>query len=166
LATIAAQVKAASANGWTGQGITSSLAAAVAADSTNHHKTAIGYAENAAAGNLTSFLGQPADSTSILLRYTFDGDANLDGTVNALDFNMLATNYGTGQYWFQGDFNDDGVVGSGDFALLAANYGQVMPTSADVVAAGVVVPEPMIGATVLLLAALTVRSRRDPSIPK
>jgi hypothetical protein len=151
-------VKAASANGWTGEGITSSLAAAVAADSANHHKTAIGYAEDSAIGSPTSFMGQPADSTSILLRYTFDGDANLDGTVNALDFNALASNYGSGQYWFQGDFNDDGVVGSGDFALLAANYGQTMPTSGDVVATGVVVPEPALGGGMLMLAGLFSRS--------
>jgi hypothetical protein len=160
LSTIAAQVKAGSGSGWTGNGITSSTAQAVAADSTNHHKTAVGYAEDSAIGNLTTFLGQPADSTSILLRYTFVGDANLDGKVNALDFNALSNGYGSGLYWSQGDFNDDGTVNSSDFAAMAANYGQVMPTSGDLLPAGVVVPEPMIGGGLLLLLGLLPRHRR------
>ncbi len=36
-----------------------------------------------------------------------DGDANLDGVVNLLDLNALATNYGrTSQNWLGGDFTD------------------------------------------------------------
>ena len=37
------------------------------------------------------------------------GDANLDGTVNYADFQILEANYGLSDTWWeQGDFNDDG----------------------------------------------------------
>jgi hypothetical protein len=56
------------------------------------------------------------------------GDANGDYTVNALDFNILATNFGrSGATWFQGDFNNDGNVNTADFSLLAANFGTTTP---------------------------------------
>ena len=44
---------------------------------------------------ITSFDGQSVDASTIVMRYTFMGDANLDGLVNALDFNALASNYGS-----------------------------------------------------------------------
>jgi plastocyanin len=53
------------------------------------------------------------------------GDANLDGTVNLNDFNVLAANFGqSNRVWEQGDFNEDGSVDLGDFNLLAANFGK------------------------------------------
>jgi Dockerin type I domain len=56
------------------------------------------------------------------------GDANGDYTVNALDFNILATNFGrSGATWSQGDFNNDGIVNTADFSLLAANFGTTAP---------------------------------------
>jgi len=42
------------------------------------------------------------------------GDANLDRRINALDFNEVATNYGSAGGWANGDFNGDGVVNSLD----------------------------------------------------
>ncbi len=78
----------------------------------------------------------------MLLRYTYYGDANLDGTVNALDFNALANNYSKAGVWSSGDFNYSGTVDSSDFAMLAANYGQSLPSSAPAAMLGSVVPEP------------------------
>ena len=58
------------------------------------------------------------------MKYTYAGDANLDGSVNSLDFNALATNFGTSDnLWFNGDFNYDGTVNSLDFNALATNFG-------------------------------------------
>lgn len=55
---------------------------------------------------------------------TFDGDADLDGTVGPSDFNLLATHFAmTGQTWSTGDFDFDGTVGPADFNLLATNFG-------------------------------------------
>lgn len=55
----------------------------------------LSYADASALG-ITNFLGQPGDSSSVLMRYVFTGDANLDGVVNALDFSALASNFDNG----------------------------------------------------------------------
>ncbi len=102
----------------------------------------MGYADNSTLGR-TTFGGQPVGSSAIVIGYTFDGDANLDGTVNMQDFNALAGSFGgTSQIWTQGDFNYDGVVNSLDFAMLwPRNFGQSMPSPSEV-PPGAVVPEP------------------------
>jgi hypothetical protein len=111
---------------WTGGGITSGVAASVAADSGNSHKTALGYAE-ASTFSYTSFGGQTVDSTTVLVKYTWNGDANLDGRVNAIDFNILASNNpaSSGKLWSDADFNYDGAVDTTpDYYLMAPNFGQ------------------------------------------
>ena len=66
------------------------------------------------------------------MRYTWSGDANLDGLVNALDFNALASNFGgaSGKFWHQGDFNYDSKTDLTDFTYLASNFNQILPTAA------------------------------------
>ena len=60
----------------------------------------------------------------------FPGDANNDGTVNLLDFNRLAANFGQSPRTFsQGDFNYDGVVNLLDFNVLASRFGTAIGTS-------------------------------------
>jgi hypothetical protein len=50
-------------------------------------------------------------------------DTNQDGAVNALDFNAVATNFGTsGKDSSQGDLNVDGIVNTLDFDLLASAF--------------------------------------------
>src|SRR5207248_10836474 len=63
---------------WTGPGITSSHAAAVAADSSIVYKTALDYA-TAQQVNKTTFNSESVNPTDVLIRYTLAGDANLDG---------------------------------------------------------------------------------------
>jgi hypothetical protein len=94
----------------------------------------------------------------VLLRYTYFGDANIDGKVNALDFNALASSFGAvEQNWIQGDFNYDGTLDSLDFAALSANF-NVAPMPA--IALGSVVPEPASLMGVLLAGVALRRSRR------
>jgi hypothetical protein len=145
LATVANQIKSAFHGGdWLGAGITSSLASNIAP-----HPTAVGFAEASALGSPATFLGQPADSTSVLMRYVFTGDTNLDGVVNLPDFNALATNFGgAGKGWIQGDFNYDGTINSADFTSLAVNFNSALPAPA----LGSVIPEP---SALMLIAGLT-----------
>ena len=152
IATIANQIKSAFHGGdWQGNGVTSSTANNFIA-----HPTALGYAEASAVGFTGSFLGQSTDSTSVLIRYVFSGDANLDGVVNALDFNAVAGNFGSGgKFWNDGDFNYDGMTGTADFMTLAQNFSQTLPAPA----LGSVVPEP---AMTLVLWVLFPRRRRTP----
>jgi hypothetical protein len=91
------------------------------------------------------------------MRYVYAGDTNLDGVVNALDFNALASSYGSsGKDWFNGDFNYDGIVNTADFTAIAANFGQAMSFAAPPL--GTVVPEP--ASLIAALAALALRRER------
>src|SRR5205814_7074794 len=53
------------------------------------------------------------------------GDANLDGSVDTIDFNILAANFSDNSApgWGAADFNGDGSVDTTDFNLLASNFG-------------------------------------------
>ena len=83
------------------------------------------------AGALASFANQQVDNSSIIIHYSVAGDASVNGIVNALDFNALASNFGaTGQPWLAGDFTYDGIVNSADFGLLSANFSVSVPAAA------------------------------------
>lgn len=165
LAAIAAQIAAGYAAGsWTGPGINSASAASVAADSSNPHKTAIGFAE---ASSIFSsfpamFLNQSVDNTTMLIRYVPSGDADLSGSVDTVDFNLLAASFSaTGQRWVNGDFNFDGSVDTQDFNALAANFGYALPASATLQSQ--LIPEPITlpFAFLILLAGSSRRARRS-----
>jgi hypothetical protein len=158
ISSIRAALQSGYANGaWTGSGIVSSSAAAIAANSSNLHKTAIGYALGSAIGSPSTWFGQSVDGNSVLMRYTIAGDANLDGQVNSSDFTKLAQAFGaTNGFWSQGDFNYDGIVNALDFNILAGNFGQVMSSPA----LGSFVPEPA-AMSALGVIALLARRRRS-----
>jgi hypothetical protein len=160
LSTVGVWVKVGYANGsWTGDRLTSSSAAGQAASA---HKTALGYAEASAiglgAGSI--FFDQTlTDSTAVLIRYTYSGDADLSGNVDTIDFNNLAANFGaSGKAWSQGDFNYDSSVDTVDFNLLASNFGQTLPASSGPAGLGSLVPEP--SAMMLLCIPMLLSSRR------
>jgi len=112
---------------WTGTGITSSAAAA------NSLSYGIGYADSADPGNPANL-----SSGTVEIMYTLLGDANLDGKVNGIDFNLMATNFNQAvtDGWDKGDFNYDGKVNGIDFNLLASNFNQFASQS-DVSAADI-----------------------------
>jgi len=117
----------------------------------------IGYADNATLG-LTEFAGQAVDSTSLLVRYTRLGDANVDGVVNIGDFSLLAASFNQPGSWQAGDFNHDGSVNIADFSLLASNFNQsALGRPAGLHAGGSAVPEPAFS---LLLFPITMLLRR------
>jgi autotransporter-associated beta strand protein len=67
---------------WTGAGITSSTAAQVVA--AEPESVSVAYAVNGdlPLGPYATFRGEGVDDSSVLVRYTRTGDANLDGVVN------------------------------------------------------------------------------------
>jgi hypothetical protein len=117
---------------WTGSGITSSSAAA-------QSDRALG-------------IGQ--DGSDVLVKFTYGGDATLDGSVTIADLGILAANWQAGdRYWFHGDFNYDGSVNIADLGILAANWqkgtagggmGFAEALAMFDVFDGVVVPEPSV----------------------
>ncbi|HZZ43358.1 MAG TPA: autotransporter-associated beta strand repeat-containing protein [Tepidisphaeraceae bacterium] len=117
-----------SAGTWTGTtGITTSTGAANSAQTTG-----IGYAEASLVVGVAggAWYGVSVDGTSLLLKYTYFGDANLDGTVNADDYALIdrgfAKNLPAGTaLWTDGDFNYDGVVNSADYMLADTAFGHL-----------------------------------------
>ena len=66
------------------------------------------------------------------------GDANLDGTVNAMDLNSVGVNWQQNfGAWSRGDFNADNSVNATDLNSLGVNW-------QDSVAIAVPVPEPAV----------------------
>lgn len=157
LTTVKNLITSGYANGaWTGNGIDSKSAAS----NSSTHRTALGYAEASAIGITSTgiFSGQPVDSTSILIRYTLLGDANIDGTVDINDFTRLSTNFNQpSAIWTQGDFNYDGFANALDFNAIASNFGQVLGSALPDLA--VLVPEPMAVGVMLLGITLMKRHR-------
>jgi hypothetical protein len=110
----------------------------------------LGYADNSLLGDST-FDGQSVNANSVLVKYTYAGDANLDGVVNATDLGMMKAN---GSSWMQGDFNYDGIVNGDDYSLfmlgLAEQKGAIAP-----------VPEPGVGAVLsAAIGLITLRRRK------
>ena len=101
---------------WTGFGLASSAAA------NSGRTTALGVIQNAnpntAAALYSTFDGQSASASDVLVKYTYYGDANLDGAVNAADFSLLDAGSVLGRTgWLNGDLNYDGVIDGADYAL-------------------------------------------------
>lgn len=141
LATIRADIYTGYHNHWTGPGLISST---VVGDPV----LGIGYATASSLG-LISAGGVTVQPNDVLIRYTWVGDANLDGVVNGADMAMMSS---TGSTWNTGDFNYNGVVDADDYALFALGYSASG-------GAPVPVPEPaMAGAAALLM--LLPRRRR------
>jgi fibronectin-binding autotransporter adhesin len=68
---------------------------------------------------ITSFDGTSVADGDVLVKYTYYGDANLDGVVDGSDYSRIDNgflNHLTG--WVNGDFNYDGVVDGSDYTLI------------------------------------------------
>jgi hypothetical protein len=128
LSTIASQIQAGYDGGdWLGSGITSSAAA-----NNTSHLTALGVIQNSVDGSLTGaalysnapnsqgpFDGMSLANADVLLKYTYIGDANLDGKIDGSDYSRIDDGYtsqSTG--WFNGDFNYDRAIDGSDYTLI------------------------------------------------
>ena len=109
-----------------------------------------------------TFDGQIVDASSLIAKYTWTGDSNLDGSVTTADFTALSAGFGgSGKVWQNGDYNYDGTMNALDFNALAAHFGATPPP---VPALGTLVPEPgMIG--VIFASLIGISVRRAPDAP-
>lgn len=119
LSAISANIKSGyNAGAWNGNGIITSRG--------NSTRFALGYGEASAIPSAAggTYAGQTVDNTSVIVKYTYFGDANLDGSVDAADFVLLSNNFGaTNSVWTQGNFNYDNTTNAADFVLLSNNFG-------------------------------------------
>jgi len=113
---------------WTGHGITSSYVPMQTG-------TTLGVIRNVANPKLASgpalyslFDGETLVGNEILVKYTWNGDFDLDGKVTSFDYALLDAGFaGTTQIggqagWFFGDANLDGTVDTFDYSLLQSGY--------------------------------------------
>ncbi len=109
---------------------------------------------------LTSFNGISVSATDVLVSYTYLGDTNIDGIVDAADIaRILQGINGQGSGWNFGDLNYDGAINTLDLGrALAALRGQGIPLGQSGVGAGSPIPEP--STLALLLPALAIAQGR------
>ena len=175
---IEAKVKEGFAGGtWAGTGITSSSAAAhpqrlaaLACIDNSDPLSKVGWSSG-----LTSLDGVAVDATSILIKYTYYGDLNLDGIVDSNDYDLIDNTFAAydpldpintapdgGWRWSVGDVTYDGVVDSNDYDKIDNAFKQQTGGLGSNLGLPVPTPEP---ATMLLLglgaAVAIVRKRRS-----
>ena len=113
-------------------------------------------------GILLSSAGNPLANDFSASFFFVAGDADHNRTVNALDFNAMAGNFGASPRSFsQGDFNYDTIVNALDFNILAKAFGfnaiPSLPLSSSLV------PEPALTAVNVLAPLAVLRRRRQRS---
>jgi hypothetical protein len=111
--------------GWDGAGILSSRARG----SNDYTTLALGEAGDvlSLSGHQTAnWNGQTVDSSTVLVKYTYGGDANLDGQINIDDYSNIDSSAAVGgqlKGWFNGDFNYDGEINIDDYSIIDGNIG-------------------------------------------
>jgi hypothetical protein len=114
-----------------------------------------------------TFAGQSVTGATTLAVYTYAGDVNFDGLVDASDYGIIDNYFqfpGTTGY-ANGDFNYDGVIDAGDYGIIDNTFqlqGAPIPMNGGGVSiSGVTaVPEPASLTMLGLTAAATLRRRR------
>jgi hypothetical protein len=158
---------------WNQPGLTTSMADAKTG------KTTIGVSTGKQIRNLgptqtALWGGQIITATSTLAMYTYAGDANLDGTIDAGDYGIIdnfvqvagASGYGNG------DFNYDGFIDAGDYGIIDNNIqaqGAPFPVGdgggGEALASVTAVPEPVAAGWVVATSMMCLcrhRRRRAP----
>ncbi len=123
---------------FTGTGITSTVAAA---DANNLLRFAVGVVQNNIDGAtlFDTFDGVSVGLNDVLVKFTYFGDADLNGFVDDTDFFLINNGYGmTATGWVNGDFDYSGTVDDTDFFLINNAYG----TQGPLLRSGNAVPEP------------------------
>ena len=149
---------------WLGKGVTSSVAAAEAAN----FLTTVGLIDNSdALAGYTTFVGHSVNPTASLAKYTYFGDADLNGLVDSTDYFYIDNGFGTVgsptplQGWINGDFDYSGAVDSTDYFYIdgafAAQGAPILPAPP---LAGSAVPEPSSLGLILLGLGVVANRRR------
>jgi hypothetical protein len=120
---------------WNGDGVVTSMSDA----GVGIQKTTLAVAAAGDVGKST-FAGFSVASTDVLVMYTYAGDANLSGNVDADDYFRIDRGYARGDDGFtNGDFDYSGAIDGDDFFLIDSSFSnQGSPISSGVTA----VPEP------------------------
>ena len=100
---------------WSGYGFASTSAGNL------YNLTALGFASGYDLfGGTGSFDGVSVAAGDMVIKYTYYGDATLDGKVDIDDYGLIDYFSGTssGATWLEGDFTYDGAVNIDDYSLI------------------------------------------------
>lgn len=86
-----------------------------------HPKQVIALVEAAQLGR-DEFAQRTLDDSALIITVALQGDANLDGTVNASDLERVSESFEKAGSWTDGDFTGDGKVDFDDLLRVAQNY--------------------------------------------
>jgi hypothetical protein len=112
---------------WTGSGIVTSSASGGLAT--------LGLAEASDVFHLSGYQtalwnGQTLDATSVMVKFTYSGDADLNGRLDGDDYFVIDSHAGvtppagSSWSWFQGDFDYTTRINGDDYFLLDSNLGR------------------------------------------
>ena len=83
----------------------------------------------AGAINASTFDGDAVSATDILVKATFAGDTNLDGTVDLTDLSTVLNNFGqTTANWTSGNFDGATTIDLTDLSDVLNNFGKTLAT--------------------------------------
>jgi hypothetical protein len=70
-------------------------------------------------GPAATFAGQAIDTTAVLVKYTYYGDADFNGVVNFDDYSRTDAGFSGGKTgWINGDFDLNGTIDFDDYSLI------------------------------------------------
>jgi hypothetical protein len=121
-----------SGGSWTGSGIVTSTSDA-AGGLTSLGVASAGDVLDLGAGETAIWNGETVGAGDVIVKFTYGGDANLDGIISsddyaAIDFNVAVAG---ASGWSNGDFNYDGVISGDDYSVIDFNIvAQGPPVSA------------------------------------
>ncbi len=111
---------------WNGTGgISTSDAGAVNSIAKTLAVAAASDVKNITGAQTALFGGQTVSATDTLVMYTWGGDADLSGKIDADDYFRIDSHYnksGTVFGYSSGDFNYDGVINGDDYYIIDSNY--------------------------------------------
>ncbi|HWP41527.1 MAG TPA: hypothetical protein VNL70_11415, partial [Tepidisphaeraceae bacterium] len=71
----------------------------------------------------SDFAGQTLAGNEILVRFTYFGDADLSGSIDATDYSLIDNGYVNSlSGWINGDFDYSGTIDATDYALIDNAY--------------------------------------------
>ena len=119
LAATQARINSGRAGGaWNGTGLTSTSAR----DANPKNKT-LGAIESAdfklIYGGAALFAGESIDTTAVLVKFTYYGDADFNGLVNFDDYSRIDGGFLNNRSgWLNGDFDGNGLINFDDYSLI------------------------------------------------
>ncbi|MBC8107571.1 MAG: hypothetical protein H7Z14_13350 [Anaerolineae bacterium] len=119
LAVIQSLINAARANGtWTGSGLTSSTAR-----TSNPKNRTLGAIEASSFKSIygvnAPFAGESIDTTAVLVKFTYYGDADFNGVVDFDDYSRIDAGFNNNRTgWMNGDVDGNGIVDFDDYSLI------------------------------------------------